>query len=212
MDFKNSFKKIYDISMPITHEMPVYKGKEAKRPIIKTESDFTNGSAFESKIEMNLHTGTHLDRNLHMIPDGNTIESLNLNQVITGCKVLDLTNADEKITKEHLITKEIEADDFIILKTKNSFEDILEKDFIYLDKTGANYLVEKRITGVGIDSLGIERNQSEHETHINLMEAGIVILEGLCLKDIPEGDYFLFAAPILIPGVEAAPVRAILLA
>lgn len=41
-------------------------------------------------------------------------------------------------------------------KTRNSKEDILEKDFIYLDSGGANYLAEKNITGVGIDGLGIE--------------------------------------------------------
>src|SRR5690606_11028299 len=112
----------------------------------------------------------------------------------------------------NLEAKEISEGDFILFKTRNSTEDILEKDFIYLDKAGAKYLRDKKIKGVGIDSLGIERDQPGHETHTMLFEAGIVILEGLKLDEVDEGEYFLFAAPLKIKGVEAAPVRAVLIA
>ncbi len=209
MNFKD--KKIYDISMPITLDMPVYKGKEAKRPKITVDSDFSSGTTYESRLEMNLHTGTHLDRTLHMMQGGNTIEILDLNQMVTECKVLDLTHVNEKITQEDLIDKGITAGDFLLFKTKNSYEEILEKDFIYLDKTGAELLAGYHIAGVGIDALGIERGQPEHETHLQLMNKGIHILEGLRLKDIEEGNYYLIAVPINVVGAEAAPVRAILL-
>lgn len=202
---------IYDISMDISHDMPVYKGKEEKRPKIIVEQDFTKGSAYETRIEMNMHTGTHLDRSLHMIPEGTKVDSLRLNQVITKCKVLDLRKCVDKITAEDLKEKEICEGDFVLLKTRNSFENILEGDFIYVDNSGAEYLRDKKIKGVGIDSLGIERSQPEHPTHIKLLEADIVILEGLRLKEIEEGEYFLFAAPIAVPEAEAAPVRAVLI-
>ncbi len=204
-------KKIYDISMPISIHMPVYKGKESKRPKYWVESDFNTGNAYESKIEMNLHTGTHLDRSLHMIPDGNTIETLDLNQVITKCRVLDLTSVKDKITANDLKGKGISEGDFLLLKTRNSFENLLEGEFIFLEKSGAQYLTEMKIKGVGIDALGIERSQPAHETHLQLMSIGAHILEGLILKDIEEGEYLLFAAPINIIGAEAAPVRAILI-
>ena len=203
--------KIYDISMKITRDMAVYKGKEDKRPNLVTVSDFNTGSAYESVLEMNMHTGTHLDRSLHMIPGGTRVDSLPLEQVITKCKVLDLSSCVDKITASDLKDKDINEDDFILLKTRNSFEDILEGDFIYVDDSGAEYLRDKKIKGVGIDSLGIERSQPEHPTHVKLLEADIVILEGLCLEEIEEGEYFLFAAPIYVPDAEAAPVRAVLL-
>ncbi|NLP34723.1 MAG: cyclase family protein [Clostridiales bacterium] len=206
----NSFQ-IFDISMKISHDMPVYKGKEEKRPKIIVERDFTSGSAYESRLEMNMHTGTHLDRSLHMLPGGTKIDSLKLEQVITKCKVLDLTSCLDKITSQDLKDKDISEGDFIILKTRNSFDDILEGDFIYLDDSGAVFLRDKKIKGVGIDSLGIERSQPEHPTHIKLLESDIVILEGLRLKDIEEGEYLLVAAPINVPEAEAAPVRAVLL-
>ncbi len=67
------------------------------------------------------------------------------------------------------------------------------------------------INGVGIDALGIERDQPNHETHLSLMNAGIHIIEGLVLKDVPEDTYTLIALPLKVTGVEAAPLRAILM-
>jgi arylformamidase len=209
MSYNN--RKIYDISMPITMDMPVYKGKETKRPIISVDSDFTTGTAYESSIKMNLHTGTHLDRTLHMIPDGNTMDTLKLEELITECKVINLTQVKDKIIASDLEGKNIKQGDFVLFKTRNSFEPILEDEYIYLDQSGAKYLAELRVKGVGIDALGIERNQPGHETHLALMEVGAHILEGLRLAEIMEDDYELVALPLHIVGTEAAPVRAILI-
>ena len=82
--------QIIDISMPISYSMPVYKGREFKRPIISIDGDFSTGSAYETRLEMNLHTGTHLDTPKHMIPSGYTLEELNISKVIKACKVLIL--------------------------------------------------------------------------------------------------------------------------
>jgi arylformamidase len=203
--------KIYDISMDICYDMPVYKGKTEKRPLFSADSDYRSGSVYETRVAINMHTGTHLDSPYHMLEDGEKLESISLDKVITRCRVLDLTNVADKISGEHLEGKEIKAGDFILLKTKNSYEDILEGDFIYLDKSGAEYLRDKKIKGAGIDALGIERNQPGHPAHKVLLKEGIVVLEGLRLAGIEEGEYFLFAAPIKLKNVEAAPVRAVLI-
>lgn len=202
--------KIIDISMPIHPGMPVYKGQPAKRPAFSVISDFNSHSFYESRLTMNLHTGTHFDAPLHMVDGGSSIDQLDLNRVITPCKVLDLTGMEERISERDLAGKPISEGDFILLKTRNSTQDILEGEFIYLDHSGAAYLKGQQITGVGIDALGIERNQPDHATHKILLEAGILILEGLCLQEANEGDYLLYALPLRLMGVEAAPARAVL--
>lgn len=204
--------KILDISMPITRDMNVYKDYDAKRPVITVVSDFSTGSAYETKLEMNLHTGTHIDMPRHMLENGETIENINLEKVFTKCKVFDLTGVEDRISKEHLFGKNISEGDFILLKTKNSLVANPGKAFIYLDRTGAEYLAGKKVCGVGIDALGIERDQPGHETHKQLLSTGAVILEGLLLRDIEEGEYFLVALPLNVSGAEAGPVRAVLLA
>lgn len=203
--------KIYDISMPIAHDMPVYGGKEGKRPRLVKEIEFSRGQVYESRLDINLHTGTHIDSPLHMIPGGAGMEAIRLEQLVRSCYLLDLTNAEERITADDLMGRRIHKGDFLLLKTQNSFKDILEGSFVYLDKTGAAYLNDIGIAGVGIDALGIERAQPGHETHIQLLNSGVTILEGLRLKDMEEGEYLLSAAPVLIPGAEAAPVRAYLI-
>jgi len=202
---------IHDISMSIHPDMPVYKNQKEKRPVLRFLQGFSTGESCASNLTLDTHTGTHVDAPLHMLPGGKTIDNLDLARVITRCKVLDFSFIQEKITRRELVVKNIEKGDFILLKTRNSYTEQFEYDFVYLDKTGAAYFKELAVTGVGIDALGIERNQPDHATHKTLFQAGIVILEGLRLKEIAEGSYFLFAAPLKITGAEGAPTRAVLL-
>lgn len=203
--------KIYDISMKIDENMPVYKYKQEKKPQFTIRNTHENNANFESSIYLDLHTGTHIDAPLHMIKDGNTMDTYKIEDFITKCKVFDFTHCTEAISEKDLATKDIEENDFILLKTKNSFSDKFEENFIYLDKTGAKYLSYKKIKGVGIDALGIERAQPEYETHRYLLKDNIMIVEGLRLKDIKEGKYLLINLPLKITHLEAAPSRAVLI-
>ena len=203
--------KLIDISMEISGNMPVYKGRTDKRPSLTIDSDFSTGSVYESRLNMNLHTGTHLDAPLHMIPGGDNTKSFSLERLVCSCKVFDFSQVKERITREDLEGKDIQANDFILLKTKNSLLDLLEGEYVSLDETGAAFLAERGINGVGIDALSIERSHPEHETHKVLLSAGILILEGLRLAPVEEGEYFLVAAPLNIAKAEAAPVRAFLM-
>ncbi|MBF7095737.1 cyclase family protein [Alkalibacter mobilis] len=203
--------KIYDISMEIHRDMQVYKNKDEKRPVIETTRDFRSSSAMESRISMDMHTGTHLDMPLHFVEGGTSIESLDLNKVVTNCRVLDFSHLNEVITAEDLKTKEFGEEKFLILKTQNSDSEEFNYNFVYLDELGAKYLKSQGIEGVGIDGLGIERAQSDYGTHKTLLESNILIIEGLRLNGISEGVYQLVALPLKIKGAEASPARVILL-
>lgn len=203
--------KILDISMIIETDMVVYKNKEEKKPVITIASEHSNNGVYETRVFMDTHCGTHMDAPLHMIDNGETIDKFNINLGIKKCKVLDFTNVENKICELDLRNKDIKKGDYILLKTRNSYEDYFNPEFIFVDESGARYFKDQGIVGVGIDTVGIERNQPGHETHKILLDAGIVILEGLRLKDIEEGEYTLIAFPIKIKGVEASPVRAILI-
>jgi arylformamidase len=202
--------KFFDISMGIDENIPVYKNVEGKKPKIKVFSTLSTESSYESEIHMNLHTGTHIDMPLHMLENGETSDSLDISKLVTSCSVLDLTEVNDKITHLNLKQKDIHPGAFILLKTKNSYVNGFDPEFVFLDATGADYLVEKQITGVGIDSLGIERSQPNRATHKTLFKHGIIILEGLRLAEIKEGTYNLIALPLRINNVEALPARVLL--
>lgn len=207
--------RILDVSMPVSPDMPVYKNRNEKRPRFEIVREHAQG-ARETRVSIDLHTGTHLDFPLHMVEDGADSNYHRVEDIVAPCLVLDLTGVRERITKEDLARKldRLEHGDWVLLKTRNSFIDAFDFDFVYLDETGARYLAEGdiRIRGVGIDALGIERGQPGHETHKTLFAHGIGVLEGLRLRDVPAGRYTMIAAPIKLVGVEAAPTRVILFA
>ncbi len=199
--------KIYDVTAPIHSDMPVYKNKAEKKPSIKTD---TNGHVTESRISIDLHTGTHVDAPLHMFNEGETIETIDIKQLVRPVKVFDLTDAEENISYEDIKDLAIEENDFVIFKTKNSWDEEFNFEFIYVAADAAKHLAEKKIAGVAIDALGIERAQEGHPTHRTLMGNGVIIMEGLRLKDIEAGQYFMVAAPLNVQKTDASPARVLL--
>jgi arylformamidase len=203
--------KIIDISWPLTENMTQYKDVEL---FSATHITKPTSGAMETHITISSHTGTHVDAPAHFIADGKTIDQIPLQKLLGGCKVLDLTRVKEKITRADLEIHEIKEDEIILLKTSNSFinpEDRFNYAFVYITHEAANYLAAKKIKTLGFDYLGIERNQPDHQSHKALMIAGIPIVEGLRLNEVNPGAYFFCCMPLLLPGADAAPARAILI-
>ncbi|GIO06461.1 cyclase [Brevibacillus reuszeri] len=199
--------KMYDVTGAIFEGMTVYKNKPEKQPSFKT---VTNGYVTESRIELDVHTGTHVDAPLHMVTNGETMESIPLDKLVGMCKVLDLTHLEERITRTDLEKLELQKNDFILFKTKNSFEERFSFTFVYLAEDGADYLVQLGVRGIGTDALGIERSQEDHPTHKKLFAGNVIVMEGLRLQEVPQGEYFMVAAPLKLIGTDAAPARVLL--
>lgn len=204
--------KIHDISWPLHTTTTGYKNKKVL--VIEHRKTFEQDQLRETSIILDSHGGTHIDAPSHFIKDGQSIEHIDLNKVVGPCKVLDLMQVTDAITAKDLQNFTIAAGDRLLLKTKNSllaYDAPFEPNFIYVADDAARYLADKKIAAVGIDYLGIERNQPAHETHIMLMDAGIVIIEGLRLVQINPGSYMLYCLPLAIQGLEGAPARAVLI-
>lgn len=202
---------IHDISMSINPEMAVYKNRDNKRPELMNAASFEKEGVYETKLTMNLHTGTHIDFPLHTIQNGLNSNQYELETFLGKAKVFDLLHVNDHISESDLTSLDINEDDFVLFKTKNSETELFDFEFIYVDLSAARYLTDKKIRGVGIDSLGIERNQANHPSHDTFLKQNIVILEGLRLKDIKEKTYDFICMPLKIDAVEALPVRAILI-
>ncbi|MBT2581202.1 cyclase family protein [Planococcus sp. ISL-109] len=199
--------KIHDVTGAIYEGMAVYKDKPEKQPKL---NQGTNGYVTETRLEMDVHTGTHIDAPLHMQPDGDTFESISMESLVGDCKVLDLTNVTNGISRADLEGFELEQGDFVLFKTTNSFDDSFNFDFVFLAQDGASYLAELGVRGIGIDALGIERSQEGHPTHKILFDKDIIIIEGLRLKEVEQGDYYMVAAPLKLVGTDASPARVLL--
>ena len=214
---------LYDISSTIAPDMPVYKNRAEKRPRFTVSSDHISGTIHEGRLDFDLHSGTHIDLPLHVLPQGKTSDTWNSEHILTRCRVLDFSAlVADRISAGDLQQKEeegsrpggepfFEAGSTVLLKTANSANKHFDFSFVFLETSGAKYLARKNIAGVGIDALGIERDQEGHPTHRALLREGIWILEGLQLAAVAEGSYILALMPLKIAGVEALPARAFLL-
>ena len=204
--------KIVDISWPVSEKITQYKDKKNIKFIYNKK--FKEDGSRDSAIFLDSHTGTHVDAPAHFLKNGKTVDKLDLSSLIGDCKLLDLTKAGKKIKEEHLKDFDIAQGDIVLLKTKNSYLDnaaAFEKNFVFLEASGASYLVDQNIKAVGIDYLGLERGQKGHPSHVSLMKKEIPIIKGLRLKDVEAGGYFFCCLPVYVVGLEASLARAVLI-
>ena len=205
-------KKFFDITLDLSEDTIIYPGdpKFEKEYICSIDM----GDSFNiSSISMGSHTGTHIDAPKHFYNDGNTIDSIDLEKLIGKARVIELLEVEE-INREILEKVYIEEGDRILFKTKNSKilrQNKYEEDFVSLTKCGAEYLIENNIKLVAIDYLSIEGINSEfNDVHLLLLKNNIVIIEGVNLLEVPEGEYNISALPLKIKDGDGAPARVVL--
>lgn len=204
-------KKTYDVTMTIHEKIVVYKDKVEKRPEFTVASSKKRGdSTNETAVKFNVHTGTHIDFPRHVQDDGATSRDFDLTTFLRTARVLDLTSVDDEIKPEHLEKSNLQAGETILLKTKNSYENFFNVKFVFVGIAAAQYFAQKKVFAVGLDALGIERDQPGHLTHHTLINNNIWIIEGLRLAEVAEGTYELIALPLKLDDVDGTPLTVIL--
>lgn len=205
---------IYDISMPLREGMPVYEGNPPYRRIITHVLGKDGAPVNQSRFEFGAHCGTHIDAPLHFEKDGYTAETVPLEHLVGPARLLHFLKQDciDRADLERLDWTGVER---VLFRTRNTDHwvksNAFDPNFAYLTGPAAQFLVERRIKLVGIDSLGIEKfGSKDHPAHHALLRSGVTILEGLYLIDVPAGDYDFFCGPLRVMGGEGAPARALL--
>lgn len=203
--------KIIDISLPITDSMPVYPGTAETR-IVAVKS--ASGSSTLSEITLTSHAGTHIDAPNHVQGGGDEgIDEIALDKFYGRCRVLDMTDCEASISIESLQNYDLQAGERILLKTHNSvrgFEQFYD-DYVYLESGAAQHLAAIGVSLVGIDALSVkQRGAQDNTAHTALLSKGILIIEGLNLEEVEQGDYTLIALPLAFKGIDGSPTRAVL--
>ena len=206
---------VHDVSLRISTELPTWPGDPGVS-ITLTNSMARGDAANVTRLDLGVHTGTHIDAPLHFEPGGTGVDEISLDILIGPCRVFDVTTLPEKIDRSDLEPLELTQVTRVLFKTRNSEwwrqgERQFQKSFVYLTAEAASYLVQHGVKLVGIDYLSIERfASSDHPTHHALLRHGVVIIEGLDLSGIVAGDYELIALPIKLKDGDGAPTRVVL--
>ena len=206
---------IYDVTVPIFNELPTWPGDPAVA--ISDWRSFSNEDGVNvSMLNFGAHTATHVDAPAHFIEGANKVEALDLEVLIGEADVVAVPDDCRVIDEAFVLDNCSPGAKRILFKTRNSAfwsETRFREDFTYLDLEAAETLVQRGLKLVGIDYLSIEKFGShKHETHLALLSQGVVILEGLNLREVPAGRYELICLPLRLRSNlgDGAPARVVL--
>ncbi len=207
--------RTYDITLTISPDLVVWPDDPSVE--LSRLSTIEEGAmANVSYIKMGVHTGTHVDAPFHFVDGGKTVDSLDIGMLTGRAYVLHLPDEVELITRDLIENSSIPPrTKRVLFKTRNSKHWLtdhkkFDENFVALDPEAAALLIQRGVKLIGVDYLSVAPFDEPVPTHTVLLEAGIIIVEGLNLSKVQQGRYTLYCLPLKIGGVDGAPARAIL--
>lgn len=188
--------KIIDISQEV-FSCGIYPGMTGpKRKVLRSMAD---GERYNlTAFSMTAHNGTHVDAPFHFLADGKTIDQMELTALVGRCYVAwhdgDVSGADAQK----------------ILEKAAGVERILIAGPATVTAEAAEVFAQSGICLLGNESQAVGPIEAPLKVHKILLSKEIALLEGVVLTDVPEGVYFLSAAPLNLGGADGAPCRAYL--
>jgi arylformamidase len=201
-----------DVSVPLDAQLATYPHNtpftlEAIKRIARGDSSNV------STLHMSAHAGTHVDAPRHFFDDRPGTEALPLDLLIGRARVIEL-GTRAAITAEDLQPFDLAGDVRVLIKTRNSQfwgSPDFHEDYVGVAGSGATWLVEHGVKVVGVDYLSVEqfKNVGKPAHHI-LLGGGVVVIEGLDLRDVDPGVYEMICLPLRVVASDGAPARVVL--
>ena len=191
---------IYDISQEVftSKTFPGDPQPEQQRLLSVENGDVCNLTAFS----MCAHNGTHIDAPYHFIREGKTVDQVGLEPFVGDCYVA---------RHEGDVSAENAAEILCAAQKSGADQRILIAGKAVVTTDAARVFARHGILLLGNESQTVGPEDAPKEVHLILLGAGTVLLEGIVLDDVPEGRYFLSAAPLNLSGCDGAPCRAYLI-
>ena len=192
--------KIYDISQEV-FGCRVYPGdpKPEKQVLCSMgQGELYNLTAFS----MCAHNGTHIDAPFHFIQDGKAVDEIGLEAFVGTAYVAEHQGIVSGADAVAIIEK---------AKAQDAAKRILIKGVAEVSLEAAKLFASSGLLLLGNESQTVGPENAPMAVHLALLRENVVLLEGICLKDVPEGVYFLCAAPLNLASADGAPCRAVLI-
>ena len=202
--------ELIDISQEYKPGMKRYRSTDDFRYEWLRHYDKGSGMAL-SRLIIPSHLGTHIDSPYHFFENGRKTGDIPLETLCGMVRVIDATGRPY-IDGSYLKSLNI-ACPRLLFRTDNTERLKTETDFEYVFFTAdaCEYLVSQNVLLVGTDYFNVdERGDKERKAHMVLLKNQVVILEGVVLDEVPEGEYELYCLPLKVSGLEGAPCRALL--
>ena len=189
--------KVIDISQPV-FSCCVYPGDPA--PQVQTLCSMEAGNLYNlSAFAMCAHNGTHVDAPKHFLKDGKAIGDMPPEMFVGPCFVARESGGIDREKAQ------------VILKNAQGAKRILIAGDITVTQEAADVFANANLLLLGNESQSVGPEDAPMAVHLILLGAGVALLEGIRLQNVPEGFYTLCAAPLNLGDCEGAPCRAVLM-
>jgi arylformamidase len=158
------------------------------------------------------HVGTHADAPLHVRDGWPGSHELPLEPFFGRCRVIDLSAATGEIQLHQLGQAQDSRIERLLLKTgKTVAGGTFPIHWPTLSEECARELLGRGLKLLGVDCPSVDLRESKNlPVHTMIFSGNACLLENLDLRRVPPGEYNLYAFPLKLMALDAAPVRAIL--
>lgn len=221
--------RVIDLSYALSDKLVPWPG-DARVFEAKTNATVEKEGYFTRSFWMLEHYGTHMDAPAHFPPGKITLDEIPAQKFFAPAVVIDIRNEAEHNPDYQLTVRRIEtweeqhgkipAGAMVLLRTgwASRWPDVVryrnqdadgKMHFPGFSVAAAKLLLERKVSGLGCDTLSIDPgNSPDFPVHHLVLGAGVFQLENLAdLKELPEAGAFLIAAPIKLEGGSGGPVR-----
>jgi arylformamidase len=204
--------EFYDISRSLSARIATWPGDTAFS-LHPTFAQDQGHSVNVGRLQMSIHTGTHIDAPYHFDAAGKTTDQLNLAAFWGPAQVVTVEKETGALQVEDLAAVDLGLAPRLLLHTSASqlADGIFPAEIVYPSLALVEALATAGIRLLGTDACSMdELSDQQLAGHTALNRHGISILEGLNLSGVPDGLYELCALPLKIVGADGSPVRAVL--
>jgi len=196
-----------DITRALTPGHPNWPGDTPFT--LEPVSSIAAGSAVNvMALSASTHTGTHLDAPFHYSDEGERLGTVPLERLLGPAQVID---ARHRVTPELLRPFPMLPERVLFFTGEPAHWEVFPETFTPLTPELIHALADRGVTLVGTDAPSVDALTSKTlPSHKACLERGVLILEGLNLQGVAEGEYDLVCLPLNLPDADASPVRAIL--
>ena len=221
--------RVIDLSYALSDKLVPWPG-DAKTFEAKVNATVEKNGYFTRSFWMLEHYGTHMDAPAHFPPGTTSVDKIPVEKFFGPAVIIDVRNEAERNPDYQLTVKRIEAWEqkhgtipagaIVVLRTgwASRWPDVSRyrnqdangiMHFPGFSVPAAQLLLQRKISGLGCDTLSIDPgNSQDFPVHHLVLGADAFQLENLAdLQDLPEAGGFLIAAPIKLQGGSGGPVR-----
>lgn len=203
---------VYDITRTLTPGIAVWPGDApyAVTPVLR----MTDGASVNlTTLTLSPHTGAHADAYFHYAPDGAHPAHMPLDAYIGAAHVVTVSKRDGGLTPDDLAHADLTGAERLLIHSHVSDlpDEQWPSEFPYLTVGLIAWAAARGIRLIGLDSPSVDAfDSSDLPCHHALKAHGLVNLELLMLRGVPDGLYELIALPLKLDLACGSPVRAIL--